>query len=327
MKKKTALITGIAGQDGSYLAELLLGKGYRVFGLARYNSSNWRNIEHILDRINLISGGFFDQTSFVNSLKKIKPDEVYNLAAQSFVHESWKQPVYTGETTGLGVVRLLEAIRSVNPKIKFYQASTSEMFGAAIGSKQNEKTPFNPRSPYGIAKLYAHWMTVNYREAYKMFAVSGILFNHESPRRGQEFVTRKITQTAAKIKLGLAQELRLGDLSAKRDWGFAGDYVKAMWLMLQRKTPRDYVIGTGENHSVREFVELAFKILGLDWKKYVTIDEQFKRPADVGCLRADSSLARRELGWRPKVKFKDLVKIMVEADLARLTEGNFKKGI
>lgn len=314
--KKKALITGVTGQDGSYLAEFLLKKGYQVFGLERRSSQkNRQNIEHILDKIELISGDLLDESSLVHALEESQPDEVYNLASQSFVAESWKQPVYTGEVTGLGGVRVLEAIRQVNPKIKFYQASSSEMFGAVPQTPQNEKTPFYPRSPYGVAKLYAHWITVNYRESYGIFTVSGILFNHESPRRSPEFVTRKITNTAVKIKLGLAKELRLGDLNAKRDWGYAGDYVEAMWLMLQRKTPKDYVIGTGQTHSVREFAEEAFNYLGLDWKKYVKIDKKFIRPAEVYHLCADASLARKELGWKPKVDFKGLMKMMVEADL------------
>lgn len=320
-KIKKALITGATGQDGSYLAEILLKKGYQVFGLERRSSQkNRQNIEHILDKIELISGDLLDESSLVHALKESQPDEVYNLASQSFVAESWKQPVYTGEVTGLGAVRMLEAIRQVNPKIKFYQASSSEMFGAVKQSPQNEKTPFYPRSPYGVAKLYAHWITVNYRESYDMFAVSGILFNHESPRRGLEFVTRKITNTAAKIKLGLAKELRLGDLDAKRDWGYAGDFIEVIWLMLQQKKPKDYVIGTGKAHSVREFAQEAFGHLGLDWKKYVRIDKKFIRPAEVYHLCADASLAKKELGWKPKVGFKELVRMMVEADLQDLSK-------
>lgn len=314
---KRALITGCGGQDGSYLAELLLEKGYKVFGLERRGSrKNRENIAHLEGKIELISGDLLDEASLVHALREAEPDEVYNLAAQSFVPESWKQPVYTGEVTGLGAIRLLEAVRQVNPKIKFYQASTSEMFGKVNQEPQNEATPFYPRSPYGVAKLYAHWITVNYRESYGMFAVSGILFNHESPRRGLEFVTRKITSTAAKIKLGLAKELGLGNLSAKRDWGYAGDYVEAMWKMLQNKAPRDYVIATGEAHSVREFVEIAFGRLGLDWKKYVTQDKKMIRPAEVYHLRGDSSLARKELKWKPKVSFEKLVALMIDADLA-----------
>jgi len=317
--KKKALITGITGQDGSYLAEFLLTKGYKVFGLERRSSQkNRKNIEYILDKIKIISGDLLDEGSLVRALKESQPDEVYNLASQSFVAESWKQPVYTGEVTGLGVVRVLEAIRQVNPKIKFYQASSSEMFGAVRQTPQNEKTLFYPRSPYGVAKLYAHWITVNYRESYDMFTASGILFNHESPRRGFEFVTRKITSTAVKIKLGLTEELRLGNLDARRDWGFAGDYVEAMWLMLQQKKPKDYVIGTGKTYSVKEFVQEAFGYLGLDWKKYVKIDKEFFRPAEVYHFCADATLAKKELGWKPKVDFKRLVKMMIEADLERL---------
>ncbi len=318
-KKKTALVTGIGGQDGSYLAEFLLKKGYKVYGLERRAShQNVENIAHILDKITLVSGDLLDEASLVHALKEAKPDEVYNLAAQSFVGDSWKQPVYTGEVTGLGVTRMLEAVRQVNPKIRFYQASSSEMFGAAKETPQNEKTPFHPRSPYGVAKLYGHWITVNYRESYRMFAVSGICFNHESERRGLEFVTRKITHTAAKIKLGLVKELRLGNLDAQRDWGHARDFVEAMWLMLQQKQPKDYVIGTGQTHSVREFVEAAFGYLGLDWKKYVKVDAALFRPADVDTLLSDSRRALRELGWKPKVGFKKLVQMMAHSDLAAL---------
>lgn len=314
--KKRALITGITGQDGSYLAEFLLKKGYKVFGLERRSSQkDRRNIEHILNKIELISGDLLDEASLVHALKYSKPDEVYNLASQSFVHESWQQPVYTGEVTGLGAVRMLEAIRQVNKKIRFYQASSSEMFGQVQEVPQNEKTPFYPRSPYGVAKLYAHWITVNYRESYGMFAVSGILFNHESPRRGIEFVTRKITSTAAKIKLGLATELQLGNLDAERDWGAAPDYIEAMWLMLQQKNPKDYVVGTGECHSVKEFVQAAFGHLGLDWKKYVKVNKKYLRPAEVQLLKADTAKIRKELGWRPKINFETLVKMMVDSDL------------
>ena len=322
MSKKRVLITGITGQDGSYLADFLLAKGYRVFGLERRSShKNFTNIQHLMNKghqIELVSGDLLDEASLVHALKEAKPHEVYNLAAQSFVPESWKQPVYTGEVTGLGVVRMLEAIRQVNPKIRFYQASSSEMFGAAAEVPQRETTPFYPRSPYGVAKLYAHWITVNYRESYGMYAVSGILFNHESPRRGFEFVTRKITSAVAKIKLGLANELRLGNLDTKRDWGFAGDYVEAMWLMLQQKTPRDYVIGTGVTHTVREFVDAAFRHVVLDPKKYVKIDKKFFRPADVFQLQSDPSRAMRELAWKPTVNFKALVAMMVDADLQML---------
>ncbi len=321
--KKTALITGITGQDGSYMADFLLDKGYRVFGLERRTTQKYReNIAHLLEsghRITLISGDLLDPASLVHALRETKPDEVYNFAAQSFVPESWRQAVYTSEVTGLGAVRVLEAIRQVNPRIRFYQASSSEMFGAATGPAQNEKTPFRPRSPYAIAKLYAHWMTINYRESYGMHAVSGICFNHESPRRGPEFVSRKITQGVARIKLGRARELRLGNLKARRDWGFAGDYVRVIWLMLQRPVPKDYVIGTGQTHSVREFVEEAFGHVGLNWKRYVRIDRRLFRPAEVHHLRADSTLARRELGWKPSVDFRGLVAMMVDADLRRLS--------
>ncbi len=318
-KNKIALITGITGQDGSYLAEFLLSKGYRVVGLERRTSQKTRgNIAHIVDKIQLISGDLTDEASLVRALRECKPDEVYNLASQSFVGESWQQPIYTGEVTGLGVTRLLEAIRFVNLKIKFYQASSSEMFGAAREAPQNERTAFYPRSPYGVAKLYAHWITVNYRESYGMFAVSGILFNHESPRRGIEFVTRKITWGIARIKAGLDDEIRLGNLDAKRDWGFAGDYVEAMWLMLQQKEPHDYVIGTGKTHTVQEFVEEAFAYADLPWKKYVKIDKLFIRPAEVNHLEADASIARKELGWRLRIGFKELVHMMVDADMRAL---------
>ena len=318
-KKKIALITGITGQDGSYLAEFLLEKGYRVYGLERRASNkNHTNIKQLLSKVTMISGDLLDEASLVYAIKEANPEEIYNLASQSFVGDSWKQPVFTGEVTGLGVIRMLEAIRQVNPAIKFYQASSSEMFGATKEMPQSEKTQFYPRSPYGVAKLYAHWITVNYRESYNMFAVSGILFNHESPRRGMEFVTRKITDGVARIKLGLAKELSLGSLDPKRDWGFAGDYVEAMWLMLQQKQPRDYVIATGETHSVKEFVQEAFGYAGLDWKKYVKIDRAFLRPAEVHHLRGDARKARKELGWKPKVNFKELVHIMVDEDIKRL---------
>ncbi len=318
--KKTALVTGITGQDGSYLAEFLLDKGYRVYGLERRSSNkNHTNVAHLLSKITMISGDLLDEASVVHALKQAKPDEVYNLASQSFVGESWKQPVFTGEVTGLGVTRVLEAIRQVNPKIKFYQASSSEMFGAIKETPQNEHTSFYPRSPYGIAKLYAHWITTNYRESYGMFAVSGILFNHESPRRGLEFVTRKITDGAARIKMGMQKDLRLGNLDTARDWGFAGDYVEAMWLMLQQKNPQDYVIGTGHTHTVKEFVEEVFNHVGLDWKKYVKIDKEFLRPAEVYHLQADSAQAQRKLGWKPKVDFRELVHMMVDADVKRLS--------
>jgi GDPmannose 4,6-dehydratase len=316
MERKRALITGITGQDGSYLAEFLLEKGYEVIGMVRRTSTiNFERIRHIQDRITLVQGDLLDQSSLIDILREHRPHEVYNLAAQSFVPTSFKQPVLTGEFTALGVTRLLEAIRLVDPTIRFYQASSSEMFGKVREVPQNENTPFHPRSPYGVAKVYAHWITVNYRESYGMFAVSGICFNHESPRRGLEFVTRKITYTAAKIKLGLAHELRLGNLEARRDWGYAPDYVRAMWLMLQQDEPEDYVIATGETHSVREFVELAFDYLRLDWKKYVVVDPALYRPADVDLLVGDATKARTKLGWAPSVTFEQLVKIMVDADL------------
>lgn len=319
MAEKRALVTGITGQDGSYLAELLLKKGYKVFGLERRSSKkNRENIEHLMGAIELVSGDLLDEASLVHALREAEPQEVYNLASQSFVPESWKQPVYTGEVTGLGAVRVLEAIRQVNPMIKFYQASSSEMFGQVQEVPQTEKTPFYPRSPYGVAKLYAHWITVNYRESYKMFAVSGILFNHESPRRGLEFVTRKITNTAVKIKFGLANELRLGNLEARRDWGYAGDYVEAMWRMLQQDgDPEDYVIATGEPHSVKEFVQLAFAYLDLDWEKYVKVDEKLFRPAEVHVLQGGARKAKEKLGWEPKVSFRELVGMMVRSDLEK----------
>lgn len=316
---KTALITGITGQDGSYLAEFLLEKGYKVYGMYRRRSvENFDRIQHLLDSIELIPGDLHDQNSLVNILAEVRPQEVYNLAAQSFVPTSFQQPILTGEVNALGVTRLLEAIRVIDKSIRFYQASTSEMFGHAKEVPQNENTPFYPRSPYGVAKVYAHWITVNYRESYGMFNCSGILFNHESPRRGLEFVTRKIAHGAARIKLGLANELRLGNLDAKRDWGYAGDYVKAMWLMLQQDKPDDYVIATGETHSVREFVELAFEYLDLDWRDYVKIDQRFIRPAEVDILVGDASKARKILGWTPTVTFKELVHLMVDAELQHL---------
>jgi len=314
---KRALITGITGQDGSYLAEFLLKKGYEVFGFERRASCRRRdNIREILDQIHLISGDLLDQNSLIRAIQDAECDEVYNLASQSFVQESWKQPFYTGQVTGLGVTNILEAVRTVNPKIKFYQASSSEMFGKAQEIPQKETTPFYPRSPYGVAKLYGHWMTVNYRESYGIFACSGILFNHESPRRGLEFVTRKITNAAARIKSGEKFKLELGNISAKRDWGFTGDYVKAMWLMLQQKTPDDYVIATGETHSVGEFLEEAFNYVGLDWEEYVILDVRAHlRPAEVDFLVGDASKAREKMGWQPQVKFQKLVRIMVDADL------------
>lgn len=319
---KRALITGITGQDGAYLAELLLDQGYEVHGLVRRTSTvNFGRIEHIQDKVNLISGDMTDQTSLQEALRVSDPDEVYNLAAQSFVGTSWTQPVLTGNVTALGVTRLLDAIRHVKPDVKYYQASSSEMFGKVVEVPQKETTPFYPRSPYGVAKVYGHWITLNYRESYDMFAVSGILFNHESPRRGIEFVTRKITWTAARIKMGLADKLHLGNPDAQRDWGYAGDYVRAMWLMLQQDEPDDYVISTGETHSVREFVNLAFEALDLDVEEYVMFnDPRYTRPAEVDLLIGDSSKAGEKLGWEPQVTFKGLVEMMVEADLKRLTD-------
>ncbi len=315
----TALITGITGQDGSYLAEFLLAKGYRVVGMARRTSTvTYERIQHILGEITVVQGDLHDQSSLVALLEEYKPDEVYNLAAQSFVPTSWDQAILTGEITGLGVTRLLDAVRWVNPKIRFYQASSSEMFGKVLEVPQRETTPFYPRSPYGVAKVYGHWITVNYRESHGLYAVSGILFNHESPRRGLEFVTRKISDGVARIKLGLEKELRLGNLEARRDWGFAGDYVRAMWLMLQHERPDNFVIGTGETHSVREFCEIAFGHAGLDYNDYVVRDERFYRPAEVDLLISDPAKAGRELGWEPTLGFRDLVTMMVDADLARL---------
>lgn len=317
----TALITGITGQDGSYLAELLLNKGYEVVGMARRSSTvTFERIEHIQDDIQIVQGDLHDQSSLVSMIEEFKPDEIYNLAAQSFVPTSWGQPILTGEVTGLGVARLLEAIRLVNSKIKFYQASSSEMFGKVMEVPQREATPLYPRSPYGVAKVYGHWITINYRESFDIFATSGILFNHESPRRGLEFVTRKISHTAAKIKLGQAKELRLGNLEAQRDWGFAGDYVEAMWMMLQHHTPDNFVIGTGETHSVREFCELAFGYVGLNYQDYVVQDPRFYRPAEVDLLISDPTRAKTELGWQTKVSFNGLVEMMVESDLQRLSK-------
>jgi GDPmannose 4,6-dehydratase len=317
-----ALITGVTGQDGSYLAELLLSKGYEVVGVVRRTSHHsYERIEHLLDRIEVVAADLLDQHSLTVVLQDTRPDEVYNLAAQSYVPTSWTQPVLTGEFTALGVTRILEAVRLVHPTAKFYQASSSEMFGRVTETPQRETTPFYPRSPYGVAKVYGHWITVNYRESYNLFAVSGILFNHESPRRGIEFVTRKVTDAVARIKLGRARELRLGNLDARRDWGFAGDYVDAMWRMLQQPTPQDYVIGTGKAHSVRELVEAAFGHVGLNWQDYVVADPKFMRPAEVDVLLADPSKARKELGWTPKVEFRELVARMVDADLERLREG------
>ena len=318
---KRALITGVTGQDGSYLAEFLLAKGYEVAGLVRRSSSpNHERIDHLLDRVTLIPGDLLDQTSLMAALNDFQPDEVYNLAAQSFVQTSFTQPVLTGETTALGVTRLLDAIRMVNPEIRFYQASSSEMFGKVHEVPQVETTPFHPRSPYGVAKVYGHWITINYRESYDLYACSGILFNHESPRRGLEFVTRKITNAVAQIALGQADSLALGNLDAQRDWGFAGDYVEAMWLMLQQDTPEDFVICTGETHSVREFLEVAFGRVNLSYEDYVTIDERFFRPAEVDLLVGDASLAKEKLGWTPKTDFTTLVTDMVDADLALLKD-------
>lgn len=312
----TALITGITGQDGSYLADFLLSKDYTVIGMVRRSSTvTFERIKHIQDEITIIQGDLHDQSSLVDVMEEYRPEEVYNLAAQSFVPTSWNQPVLTGEVTALGVTRLLEAIRHVNPKTRFYQASSSEMFGKVREVPQRETTPFYPRSPYGVAKVYAHWITVNYRESYDLFSVSGILFNHESPRRGLEFVTRKITNGVARIKLGLTKELHLGNLEAQRDWGFAGDYVEGMWLMLQQEQPRDYVLGTGQTHAVREFCEAAFGYVGLDYRDYVIQDPRFYRPAEVDLLVADPSNARRELNWIPKFSFIELVQLMVDADL------------
>lgn len=317
----TALITGINGQDGSYLAELLLSKGYKVVGVVRRSSTaTLERIEHLLDDILVEQGDLHDQGSLLSLLEEHKPTEVYNLAAQSFVPTSWNQPALTGEVTALGVTRILEAIRFVNPKIRFYQASTSEMFGKVLEVPQKETTPYYPRSPYGVAKVYGHWITVNYRESFNLFATSGILFNHESPRRGLEFVTRKITDGVARIKLGQAKELRLGNLESRRDWGFAGDYVEAMWLMLQHDRPDNFVIGTGETHSVREFCEIAFGRVDLDYKEFVVQDERYYRPAEVDLLVSDPSKARTLLGWQPSVSFRELVAMMVDADLKRLSK-------
>jgi len=314
-----ALITGVTGQDGSYLADLLLAKGYEVVGVVRRTSHHsYERIEHLLDRIEVVAADLLDQHSLTVVIQDSRPDEVYNLAAQSYVPTSWTQPVLTGEFTALGVTRILEAVRLAHPTARYYQASSSEMFGKVTETPQRESTAFYPRSPYGVAKVYGHWITVNYRESYGLYAVSGILFNHESPRRGIEFVTRKVTDGVARIKLGLARELRLGNLEARRDWGFAGDYVDAMWRMLQRDQPQDYVIGSGETHSVRELVELAFAHVGLDYRQYVVSDPKYHRPAEVDLLLADPSKARRELGWTPTVGFTELVAMMVDADMERL---------
>jgi GDPmannose 4,6-dehydratase len=316
-----ALITGVTGQDGSYLAEFLLDKGYEVVGMVRRTSHHsYERIDHLLDRIEIVAADLLDQHSLTVVLQDFRPDEVYNLAAQSFVPTSWTQPVLTGEFTALGVTRILEAIRLVHPKARFYQASSSEMFGKVTETPQRESTPFYPRSPYGVAKVYGHWITVNYRESYDLFAVSGVLFNHESPRRGIEFVTRKVSDGVARIKLGLAKDLHLGNLDSRRDWGYAGDYVEAMWLMLQQPTPNDYVVGMGETHSVRELTEIAFRHVGLDYRQHVMSDPRYYRPAEVELLLADPTKARRELGWKAKVSFEQLVTMMVDADLARLSE-------
>jgi GDPmannose 4,6-dehydratase len=318
---KKALITGITGQDGSYLAEFLLSQGYEVFGMVRRSSTvNFGRIDHIQDRITLLYGDLLDQTSLIDVMRESRPDEIYNLAAQSFVPVSWKQPVLTGEFTALGVTRMLEAMRNAVPEARFYQASSSEMFGKVREVPQNEKTPFYPRSPYGVAKVYGHWITVNYRESYGLYACSGILFNHESPRRGLEFVTRKVSYGAAQIKLGLADQLRLGNLEARRDWGYAGDYVQAMWRMLQQDQPDDYVVGTGQTHSVRELCQVAFGSLDLDWEEHVVVDPKFYRPAEVDLLVSEPAKAREKLGWEPAVSFEALVHMMVDADLLHLQQ-------
>ena len=317
--QKTALVTGVTGQDGSYLAELLLDKGYEVIGVVRRTShESYERIGHLLDRLHVVPADLLDQHSLTAVVKDARPHEIYNLAAQSFVPTSWTQPVLTGEFTALGVTRLLEAVRLAHPEARVYQASSSEMFGKVFETPQRESTPFYPRSPYGVAKVYGHWITVNYRESYGLYAVSGILFNHESPRRGLEFVTRKVTHGVACIARGKISELRLGNLEARRDWGFAGDYVDAMWRMLQQAEPADYVIGTGETHSVRELCEIAFSHVGLDWRKHVKVDPKLVRPAEVDLLQADPAKARRELGWSPRVGFADLVRMMVDADMARV---------
>ena len=321
MQKRTAIITGITGQDGSYLAEFLLEKGYRVFGMVRRSSTeNFERIEHIKNSIELVQADLLDQLSIINIIRKIRPSEIYNLASQSYVPTSFEQPVLTGEFTALGVTRMLEAVKLIDRKIRFYQASSSEMFGLVTESPQNFKTPFHPRSPYGVAKLYGHWITINFRESYDLFAVSGILFNHESPRRGKEFVTRRITYGVAQIKLGLAKKLSLGNLEAKRDWGFAGDYVEAMWLMLQQKKPVDYIIATGQTHSVRAFAELAFRYAGLHWKDHIVQDPSLYRPAEVHLLCGNAQPAKTKLGWKPKVDFEGLIKMMVDYDLAALSK-------
>jgi GDPmannose 4,6-dehydratase len=318
MSQPTAVITGITGQDGSYLADFLLTKGYRVVGMVRRASTeNFERIEHLRGKIDIRQADLLDQLSLINLLREMRPREVYNLASMSFVPTSWEQPVLTGEFTALGVTRMLEAVRLVDPEIRFYQASSSEMFGKVQETPQTERTPFYPRSPYGVAKIYGHWITVNYRESYGLFACSGILFNHESPRRGKEFVTRKVSDGAARVKAGLAETLAMGNLEARRDWGFSGDYVEAMWLMLQQSTPDDYVVASGETHSVRELCEIAFARVGLDWQKHVVVDPQFVRPAEVDLLLGNPAKALQVLGWRPKVTFRQLVEMMVDADLAR----------
>ena len=318
---KKALITGITGQDGSYLAEFLLSKGYEVYGMVRRTSTvRYERIQHIQNRLHLVQGDMGDLSSLITAINRVEPDEVYNLAAQSFVPTSWNQPVFTGDITGLGVTRMLEAVRAVNPAIRFYQASSSEMFGKVREVPQKETTPFYPRSPYGVAKVYGHWITVNYRESYDLYTCSGILFNHESPRRGMEFVTRKATYHAAKIKLELADEIRIGNLDSKRDWGYAGDYVRAMWLMLQQDEPDDYVIATGHTHSVERLLDVAFAHVGLNWRDYAVQDERFMRPAEVDLLVGDPTKAKEALGWVPEVSFEELIGMMVEADLKKLND-------
>ena len=326
MSQKRAVITGITGQDGSYLAELLLEKGYEVFGLVRRSSTvNFERIGHLQDQIELISGDLLDQKSLVSALQAARPQEVYNLGAQSFVPVSWEQPMLTGEVTGLGVTRILEAIRACDESIRFYQASTSELFGKAQETPQNEQTAFYPRSPYGVSKLYAHWITINYRESYGLFACTGILFNHESPRRGREFVTRKITHGVARIKCGLDQELRLGNLDARRDWGHASDFVRAMWMMLQQDEPDDYVIATGASRTIGEFCAVAFAHAGLDWRQYVVVDERFLRPAEVHTLLGDAAKAREKLGWEPEVGFEEMVQQMVDSDLEQVAHQSARR--
>ncbi len=321
MATKTALITGVTGQDGSYLAEFLIEKGYKVYGMVRRSSvEKFDRIKHLQGRLELVQGDLLDQYSLASVLKEAKPSEVYNLAAQSFVPTSWSQPVLTSEFTAIGVTRMLEALRAFDPSIRFYQASSSEMYGKVREVPQSEQTPFYPRSPYGVSKVYAHYITVNYRESYNLFAVSGILFNHESPRRGLEFVTRKVTDAVARIKLGLAKELRLGNLEAKRDWGFAGDYVRAMWMMLQQPSPEDFVIATGQTHSVQYLAETAFSHVGLNWQDYVKVDKAFLRPAEVDLLVGDPSKAKRMLGWTPSVSFEEMIHLMVDSDIERLAK-------